>query len=501
MIGGVLTALLFFGCNTLEEQGGTESQQGAKSQPTEAQIEDEHQPGAPDAATAPAVAEVIKLESRQGIQAESQNGGAELESADFILPEIHEVPEVIDPSSMPAEDLSMMLLKQKEKELEMEELDLLAAQSMLKKSVKERPAAILKVSEADQEEGPDNSGIKIQPEEKKHRSVRNDADSYSPPTEQAALSTPPLQEAEIPPERVRDIWARRGDQVEISFGSRGWVFLGLRNSRELKGLIFMGSKDLDGKVIFHFRSEDYGVYLLEFQLQDNRRATVKNESVRLSVVTLEEFDSRLASAAIGISDKGEGEHFLLAEKHYGLGQYEAALKEYISGYREGLPLVNDRIASIYLRNGQYQAAAKFYEKNRLSGGELGEKAVIGLVRSYQALEDPTQLYGLLDKFLGIEYFSIEEELLRFIQYESRHGEAALTCRLLTEYVSRFPGGVFLDEVYFLFGRLYEGESLYRDLERSREYYLRVYEEFPLSNFNEEAGERVRYLDRYFFYIR
>jgi len=425
-------------------------------------------PAAPAIDSEAAPAEVIKLESMLAIQpnaksqhgAKSPQGGAD--GADFILPEI---PEQIDPPSTHSAELSMMLLKQKEKELEMidpEEVELPAAPSVLERGVKEGPVAILKVSETGQNV------------EKPLDKVRD---------------------------KIRDMWARRGDQVEISFGNRGWVFLGLRGSGELKGLIFMGSKDLGGKVIFHFRCEDYGVYLLEFQIQDNRTATLKNESVRLSVVTLEEFDSRLASAAIEMPDKGEGERFLLAEKLYGLGQYEAALKEYISGYREGVPLVNDRIASIYLQSGEHQAAAKFYEKNRSSGGELGEKAVIGLVKSYLALEDSIKLLGLLDKFLGLEYLSIEEDLMHLIHYEIDHGEPALTYKLLTEYVSGFPEGVFLDEVYFLFGQLFEGESPYRDLEKSREYYLRVDEEFPISNFSEEARERVKYLERYFFYIR
>ncbi len=438
-----------------------ESQQGGRGDPP---------PTAPSAEPVPIPepVEVIKMVSKQAIQppAESPQGGPE--SADFILPA---VPEQIDPPSPHSVKLSMMLLKGKEKELEMidpEEVELPAAPSVLERGVKEGPAAILKVSETGQNV------------EKPLDKVRDKIREVS---------------------EAREMWARRGDQVEISFGNRGWVFLGLRGSRELKGLIFMGSKDLGGKVIFHFRCEDYGVYLLEFQLQDNRTATVKNESVRLSVVNLEEFDSRLASAAIEMSDKGEGERFLLAEKLYGLGQYEAALREYISGYREGVPLVNDRIASIYLQSGEHQAAAKFYEKNRSSEGELGEKAVIGLVKSYLALEDSIKLLGLLDKFLGLEYLSIEEDLMHLIHYEIEHGEPALTYELLTEYVSGFPGGVFLDEVYFLFGQLFEGESPYRDLERSREYYLRVYEEFPISDFSEEAGERVKYLERYFFYIR
>jgi tetratricopeptide (TPR) repeat protein len=415
---------------------------------------------------------------------------------------------------MHSAELSIMVLKQKEKELEAaerEEVELLAAQSVLEKRVREGPAVVFTASEADlsevtdQSEGADDTSIRVQPDEKEKSYSKDDTEVHAPYYEQTALSASPPLEVEKPldqvRDQVRDMWARLGDQVEISFGNRGWVFLGLRDSRELKGLIFVGSKDLGRKVIFHFRSEDYGVYLLEFQLQDNRTATVKNESVRLSVVTDDEFDSRLASAAIEMSDKGEEERFLLAEKLYGLEQYEAALKEYISGYREGVPLVNDRIASIYLHSGEYQAAAKFYEKNSSSGGELGEKAVVGLVRSYLALEESIKLIGLLDKFLGLEYLSIEEDLMHIIHYEIEHGEPALTYKLLTEYVSGFPGGVFLDEVYFLFGQLFEGESPYRDLERSREYYLRVYEKFPASVFSEEARERVKYLERYFFYIR
>lgn len=540
---GVLTALLFLSCHSFDQNGGheypvkAESAHGAEKSEEAESLDgvesakaESPQVGNPPPTTPavgpesapvliPALIEVIKLESRQATQpdAESPQGG--VVSADFILPEI---PEQIDPPSMHSAEFSIMRLKHKEKKLEVidpEEVELEAAQSVLKKRVKEGSAAILKASKVDQGEGEDrregadwrevtdrrewedNTRIRVQPEEKEKSYSKNGTEVYAPYYGQAALSASPPLEVEKPLERVRDMWARRGDRVEISFGNRGWVFLGLRDSRELKGLIFLGSKELGGKVIFHFRSEDYGVYLLEFQLQDNRTATVKNESVRLSVVTLEEFDSRLASAAIEMPDKGEGERFLLAEKLYGLGQYEAALKEYISGYREGLPLVNDRIASIYLQSGEYQAAAKFYEKNRLSGGELGEKAVIGLVRSYLALEDSIKLLGLLDKFLGLEYLSIEEDLMHLIHYEIEHGEPTLTYELLTEYVSGFPRGVFLDEVYFLFGQLFEGESPYRDLERSKEYYLRVYEEFPISGFSEEARERVKYLERYFFYIR
>lgn len=540
---GVLTALLFLSCHSFDQNGGheypvkaesahgaekseeAESLDGAESAKAESPQVGNPPPTTPAVGPEsapvliPALIEVIKLESRQATQpdAESPQGG--VVSADFILPEI---PEQIDPPSMHSAEFSIMRLKHKEKKLEVidpEEVELEAAQSVLKKRVKEGSAAILKASKVDQgegedrregadwrevtdrREGEDNTRIRVQPEEKEKSYSKNGTEVYAPYYGQAALSASPPLEVEKPLERIRDMWARRGDRVEISFGNRGWVFLGLRDSRELKGLIFLGSKELGGKVIFHFRSEDYGVYLLEFQLQDNRTATVKNESVRLSVVTLEEFDSRLASAAIEMPDKGEGERFLLAEKLYGLGQYEAALKEYISGYREGLPLVNDRIASIYLQSGEYQAAAKFYEKNRLSGGELGEKAVIGLVRSYRALEDSIKLLGLLDKFLGLEYLSIEEDLMHLIHYEIEHGEPTLTYELLTEYVSGFPRGVFLDEVYFLFGQLFEGESPYRDLERSKEYYLRVYEEFPISGFSEEARERVKYLERYFFYIR
>jgi len=516
---GLFTALLFLSCHTFDEGGGdeysvnvesqhaqsskgrAESQQGEESPKAESPQWGNPPPAetAADPERAPVPisepAEVIKLEGRQVIQPDRT------ESADFILPE---TPEQIDPPSTHSAELSIMLLKQKEKELEAadrEEIELLAAQSTLEKGVKEGPAAILKVSEAERSEGTDNTRIKVQPVEKEKSYSKNDTEVYTPDYGQAALTASPPPEVEKPLEKVRDMWARRGDRVEISFGNRGWVFLGLRDSRELNGLSFLGSKGLGGKVIFHFRSEDYGVYLLEFQLQDNRTATLKNESVRLSVVTDEEFDSRLASAAIEMSDKGEEERFLLAGKLYGLGQYEAALKEYISGYREGIPLVNDRIASIYLQSGEYQAAAKFYEKNHSSGGELGEKAVVGLVRSYMALEDSIKLVGLLDKFLELEYLSIEEDLIHLIHYEIEHGEPALAYKLLTEYVSGFPGGVFLDEVYFLFGQLFEGESPYRDLEKSREYYLRIYEEFPLSDFSENAMERVKYLERYFFYIR
>ncbi len=58
-----------------------------------------------------------------------------------------------------------------------------------------------------------------------------------------------------------------------------------------------------------------------------------------------------------------------------------------------------------------------------------------------------------------------------------------------------------DKVYYLLGRYYEADSSRRNASKSVFYYEQILDNFPLSDYINEADERIRYLRKHFIHIR
>jgi outer membrane protein assembly factor BamD (BamD/ComL family) len=93
------------------------------------------------------------------------------------------------------------------------------------------------------------------------------------------------------------------------------------------------------------------------------------------------------------------------------------------------------------------------------------------------------------------------DLLDVARFTASRSSYALSLELLTEYLRRHPSGEGLDSAYFQLAQLYELESPLRDVRLAREYYRKVYEEFPESEHAAEAHTRILYLDRHFFHVQ
>jgi tetratricopeptide (TPR) repeat protein len=176
-----------------------------------------------------------------------------------------------------------------------------------------------------------------------------------------------------------------------------------------------------------------------------------------------------------------------------------ALPEYLALYREADPLLNDRLAAIYLAEGEAAAAAKFYERNLSSPPPYGKQAVVGLVRAGLAMASPELVLQHLPALLELPPTQTRAELLAVARFAASQGSYPLALDLLTEYMRRYRIG--LDEAYFQLAKLYELESPLRDVRLAREYYRRVYEDFPESEHAAEAHSRILYLDRHFFHVQ
>ncbi len=90
-----------------------------------------------------------------------------------------------------------------------------------------------------------------------------------------------------------------------------------------------------------------------------------------------------------------------------------------------------------------------------------------------------------------------EEALRLAS-EKNYEIAIELLELVAEREPRWKG---IDRVYFLLGSFYEKESSRRSASKSVGYYSRIVEDYPLSDYVNEAEKRIIFLKKYFIHIR
>lgn len=309
--------------------------------------------------------------------------------------------------------------------------------------------------------------------------------------------------------RVRQIYARQGDELQVGLEGQGFLFLGFGGQpSQSDGMSFKGKETRDKKSYFTFKALKFGVYDLGFLQQDNATGRSVRETVRVHVVPESEFTAAVEGGLAPTSAAGAGEQGVgsigdhqYAEKLVVLGAREAALSEFLKGYADGNGYLNDRIAALYFAGGDLDAAEKYYAKNLALSGASAESGVLGMVRIALARDDAEGLLSYLKPFLAIRDLSIEEQLVQAARLELRSGGTGVGLELLAEYEKRYPQGRWMDEVRWLTGQLYEANSPRRDIARARESYRDLLRAYPESAFANPARERIRYLDEHFFIIR
>jgi tetratricopeptide (TPR) repeat protein len=338
------------------------------------------------------------------------------------------------------------------------------------------------------------------------KSAKAAAAPAAPAAKGAAAEAASPKAAERPPEpESREVLARKGDTVVIDLEGRGWLLL----PGDRRGVSFLGSESGPQRTSFSFKALELGDYELAFQLQDNARGAATAQVVRLRVLPEERIRDLLASPAgkeVGHPPPQAGEsadpaRLEKAERLFAGGFFDLALPEYLAIYREADPLLNDRLAAIYLAKGEAAAAAKYYDRNLSAPPPYGRQAVVGLVKAGLAMASPELVLQHLPALLELPPSQTRAELLAVARFAASQGSYPLALDLLTEYLRRHPRGTGLDEAFFQLARLYELESPLRDVRLARYYYGRVYEDFPESEHAAEAHNRILYLDRHFFHVQ
>jgi tetratricopeptide (TPR) repeat protein len=302
--------------------------------------------------------------------------------------------------------------------------------------------------------------------------------------------------------RMRAIYARVGDEVEIGLDGEGFVFLGFPDKAQASGMSFQSKSTREEKTYFKFKAFTLGTYNLSFQRQDNANGRILGETVWVRVVSDNEFqtavEQQVAQTAFSIEENPD---YAYAQRLADLGKYEAALKEYLKGYSESNSMVNDRIASLYFRLGRLDDSEKYYRKNLSPVGAYTESSVIGLVKIAVERKDTAGFLFYLKPFLAVKKADIGDTLVVGAWFMSAAGEIAVGLELLREYASRYPDGVMRDEVDFMTAQQLEADSPQRDISKARDLYRRVVEKFPESRFAGQAKDRLRYIEQHFYYVR
>jgi TolA-binding protein len=316
-------------------------------------------------------------------------------------------------------------------------------------------------------------------------------------------STPPSSAA-ASTKKVREVYARVGDEIEIGLDGVGFLFLGFAD-RQTDSMTFKARAVKEGKTFFTFKALKLGTWDLDFQQQDNTTGATRIESVRVAVLEEADFAAAVqrqtSQGGEAVSEAFEAGRLEWAEKLVALGKETAAIAEYLKGYREGNPDLNDRIAALYTRTGDGAAAEKYWRKNVGAASPWGDRAVVGIARLAIARGDLDGYLAWHRQLLAVSAEPIDDVLVDAALAARAKGDVGLGIDLLSEYGRRYPKGKRMDEAAFVTAQLLEAESPFRDLKSSRDLYAALLREFPESAHAPEAVERLRYLEQHFFTIR
>jgi tetratricopeptide (TPR) repeat protein len=319
-----------------------------------------------------------------------------------------------------------------------------------------------------------------------------------------AAAVPGAPPSSNPYGRLREIYARQGDTLQVGLDGVGFLFLGLPDAQS-DGMSFKSKENRDNRTLFSFQALKLGTYDLDFLQQDNMAGKTSRETVRVHVVSDQDFNSAVAAPAsspdAATGDPGDTGDPLFAQKLATLGSYQAAVAELLKGYREGNPGLNDQIASLYMRMGSYDAAEKYYARNLTPATDYTPRAVIGLVRVAVVQDDQQALLSYLKRFLAVSDSAAEEPLIQAVRMEKNRAEIGMALSLAGEYVKRYPSGTWRDEADYLTAQLLESDSQFRDIARAQQLYRDIVTGHPESPYADPARQRVLYIDRHFFQVR
>ncbi|TFG83011.1 MAG: hypothetical protein E4H20_06480 [Spirochaetales bacterium] len=272
--------------------------------------------------------------------------------------------------------------------------------------------------------------------------------------------------------------AVRGQSFELRFAGTGWTYLGDEESRD--GIRYETRRFQDDEVVFTLGPDRTGEYLLRFQRQDPVDGSRKVSLVRVDV-------REPGSAAASTAKTGSTTTIPSSPAPSGItpsADQPAAPSSDSAMPASGTAPASGAAGSV--------PAASTASGNAIpaAGATAGEGPQIASPATTPAVvPSPSILAGLTDP----------SAILAFARDELSAKRVRSAIDALDRYVALFASGS--DEVYFLYGMVFEQDTPFRDIKKSYEYYKRVRDEYPRSLRWKIAAERVAYMERHYYGLR
>ena len=320
-----------------------------------------------------------------------------------------------------------------------------------------------------------------------------------PDTELRTRQSQERDETAQPNDGRREIFARPGDDIVVSFDKEGWLFLGFASQIDSDALEFRERSQADGSTIFNFTARGMGSYELPFMYQNNTSGTQERIVLDVHVVSATQFEGVLSNGQN--SQPIDRNDYLHAERLTASGRYEDALSAYLKHYKEASPYLNEQIADLYWKTDQFQKALGYRLKNVTAPGQYSSKAVVGTVLVALKVDDYSLVLQFMKPFLDTERPSLHDDAAALARYCIAKADFQTAKDVLDHILANQANDSNTAEIIFLLGQIYEANSELKDYRKARDAYKEVYTQFPESLVSEAAKEKVKFLNRHFFFIR
>lgn len=269
----------------------------------------------------------------------------------------------------------------------------------------------------------------------------------------------------------RSVTMKNGESLDVEYPGKGWIYLGCTDGS--KNLTSTGRKlgasntnftlqaRLPGTVILHFYKEDI---LAEKYIDDYLEVNVENIKSKSSIHVKAPQYSEVAPA------KPKTKSVPLKESVIETSKQEPV----ISSTKEKTEYKEESVNQVQKNEQKI--------KNSVSENKTEEKLNVQETKKTEVPQilDPSEYISKAKK--AADEKNIEEE------YNN-----------LQNFILLAQTGK--DEALWMLAQIYEGNSKYRDIKKAIETYEELKDNYPLSNYWEDANKRIIYLQRFYINIR
>ncbi|UGQ15763.1 hypothetical protein [Borrelia sp. RT5S] len=296
----------------------------------------------------------------------------------------------------------------------------------------------------------------------------------------------------------REFLVKTNSKFNFFFKDEAWIYI--KNPKNGSFIRLLGESYQDGATFTFQTSNKVGAIVLTFSYQNLRDSREFTKNVILKI------EQRVPNR---LEDKAQdNESDELKDGNVGLSSREVIRRalnlSYINDYKGAIKLLNSYSfneseytllkADLYYKNGDYLNSYENYLRLRDKHFNQIFLHLISLGIKLNKVENVLRdVRFLIENNIDFS----EDVYLDILEFLLLSGEYEFFLNLSSLYFPKYVSASFPDRYNYLLGRLYETESKYRDFLKAIDYYKRVIDDYPFSNYYEMSRLGYLFLKRFF----